>query len=87
MLCCPEPSQEAAHPELGSEGQSPTLQPAGATYTEDDALQGVLRLTEEPPADLWGDTLSGAGCLPHCSVAALWATWMGRADLHAPDSV
>lgn len=26
----------------------------GATYAEDDALQCVLRLTEEPPADLLG---------------------------------
>lgn len=42
-------AQASAHPH-------PHLCPAGSTtYTEDHALQGVLRLTEEPPADLWGN--------------------------------
>ena len=34
------------------------------TYTEDDALQCVLRLTEEPPADLRGAGVSGSRAAP-----------------------
>lgn len=52
----PGPAQEAAHPRLWLRWVIPP-QPrnSSATHTEDDALQRILRLTEEPPADLRGD--------------------------------
>lgn len=45
-------AQEAAYPRLGSPGSAPP--PCPATHTEDHALQRVLRLAEQPPADLRG---------------------------------
>lgn len=43
----------------GWAGRRPTHTAAGPqpTYTEDHALQGVLRLAEQPPADLRGQAV------------------------------
>lgn len=57
----PSPSLQTAWAsffQAGLEGAPPTPRPAlQPTYTEDHALQGVLRLAEQPPADLRGQAV------------------------------
>lgn len=77
--CCSVPPEWHSQPkrqlipvraQKGMPAHTPTPTVGSTTYTEDHALQGVLRLTEQPPADLWGNGCRGYGC-PRCSHLAM----------------